>query len=92
MQEMEELQGRAVALASEDMTDSDSDSDEEDAESTSESESSSSDSDSDSDSDSEDSLDTAQAVARRKVLAGEHRPHLPIACGVRLQRLGFHWI
>ena len=80
MQEMEELHGRGVALASGDMTDSDSDSDEEDTDSTSESESSSS--DSDSDLDSEDSLDTAQAVARRKVLAGEHLPHLPIACVV----------
>jgi hypothetical protein len=73
MQEMEELRGRAVALVSGDMTDSDSESDEEDTDTSSESESSSSDSDSESDDDAVDSsLDTAQAVARRKVLAGEY--------------------
>jgi hypothetical protein len=66
MQEMEELRGRS--LASEDISEPSSSDDDETDES--ESDDSSDEEDSSSEDD-EDSLDTAQVVARRKVLAGE---------------------
>ena len=68
MQEMEGLRGRS--LASEDISEPSSDDDETDE---SESDDSSDEEDSSSEDD-EDSLDTAQVVARRKVLAGECAP------------------
>lgn len=71
MQEMEELRGRAQALASEDASETTSSEEEEsDDDTTDTSDSDDSDSPSDSDSSDQDSFDRVQVVARRKVLAG----------------------